>query len=89
MEEPIKYRVLVTLALFTGLRRGELLGLEWNAIDLNFRTTCCHKTEPIHIRSETVIVDKDPKIENSKRLVALSSSIVTLDKEYKVEQNRE
>lgn len=31
-KEPIHWRVMVTLALTTGLRRGELLGLEWHHI---------------------------------------------------------
>ena len=29
---PLKYRVFITLAVFTGFRRGELLGLEWKDI---------------------------------------------------------
>lgn len=32
-DEPTKYRVFIVLALCTGFRRGELLGLEWKDID--------------------------------------------------------
>ena len=31
-QAPLKYRVFITLAVFTGFRRGELLGLEWKDI---------------------------------------------------------
>ena len=33
-KEPMQYRVMITLLLFTGMRRGELCGLEWK--DINF-----------------------------------------------------
>ena len=33
-DEPIVYRTMITLLLHTGLRRGELCGLEWD--DINF-----------------------------------------------------
>lgn len=32
--EDIQFRVLISLALTTGMRRGELLGLEWKHVDL-------------------------------------------------------
>ena len=31
--EPLKYRVFFNLAIYSGFRRGELLGLEWKDID--------------------------------------------------------
>jgi len=36
--EPIKYRVLIMVCIYSGLRRGENLGLEWDSvkIELNF-----------------------------------------------------
>ncbi|WP_415639928.1 tyrosine-type recombinase/integrase [Paenibacillus lupini] len=33
-KEPFQWLMLITLALTTGLRRGEILGLEWKHVDL-------------------------------------------------------
>ena len=33
MIENIKYKVAITLTIFTGVRLGELMGLEWSDID--------------------------------------------------------
>nr|WP_020621300.1 site-specific integrase [Cohnella laeviribosi] len=33
--EPIHWRMMITLAITTGLRRGEIVGLEWKHIDLD------------------------------------------------------
>lgn len=33
-EEQIKYKVAIILTVFTGVRLGELMGLEWSDIDL-------------------------------------------------------
>ena len=37
--EPIHIRVLIELALFTALRRGELVGLKWSDIEIG-RASC-------------------------------------------------
>ena len=36
--EPINIRVLIELALMTGCRRGEIVGLKWSDIDLEKQT---------------------------------------------------
>lgn len=85
--EPIGYQVLCILALFTGLRRGELLGLEWSIIDLNEGQLAVVKQS--QYTPEEGIFEDDPKTINSKRLVSLPPSIIALLKEYKVAQNQE
>ena len=35
---PIRYQTFCVLAIYSGLRRGELLGLEWPDIDFNNHT---------------------------------------------------
>ena len=87
IDEPIKYRVLVKLALFTGLRRGELLGLEWNLIDMNKGQLSVEKQS--QYTPETGIVDRPTKTESSNRLVSIPPSIVAILKEYKAAQNEE
>lgn len=79
--EPFKYVVMVQLLLYTGLRRAELLGLEWRDIDfLNKR---------IYVRRNSLYVaDKgtftgNTKNESSERPVSLSENAVQLLKEYK------
>ena len=36
--EPINIKLLVKTSLFTGLRRGEIVGLKWEDIDLEKQT---------------------------------------------------
>ncbi|MBP2113446.1 site-specific integrase [Paenibacillus silagei] len=58
-KEPYHWRVMITLALTTGLRRGELLGLEWKNVDLN--------TGVIHVQqSITTFKDGEPIIKQPK-----------------------
>lgn len=50
-EDQIKYKVAIILTIFTGVRLGELMGLEWQDIDL--------KTEIVSInRSSQYLADK-------------------------------
>ncbi len=45
-KEDIKFQTLVTLTLFTGMRRGEVMGLEWS--DIDFEEGFIHIAIPIH-----------------------------------------
>jgi len=74
------WRIFISLALATGMRRGELLGLEWNAIDLDNGTIDIRQ---IIIKSRSGTEIKEPKY-NSKRLISLPASIVEELKRYKV-----
>jgi integrase len=87
VEEPLKYRTLITLALASGLRRGELMGLEWQDIDFSQNTLVVRQASQYlpQIGSFT----KEPKNETSKRLVTLPESVTALLRQYKAHQAEE
>jgi integrase len=84
----LKYRVMAELALTTGLRRGELGGLEWEK-DINF-DKC---TLQVHQASQYLpgkgCFIKDPKNETSERLIAVPASTMALLKTWKTEQTKQ
>lgn len=73
------WRIFISLALATGMRRGELLGLEWDAIDFENGTI---DIQQIIIKSRNGTEVKEPKY-NSKRLISIPVSIVEELKEFK------
>lgn len=73
-------RMLVTLALTTGMRRGELLGLEWKHVDLNAGVITIKQTLPIFKNGVPIL--KEPKNKSSKRKIALPSSVLTELRDY-------
>lgn len=80
--EDIKWKTAMYLLIFSGMRRGELMGLEWSDIDFENRV--------IHIRrtSQYVqhmgIITKSPKNETSIRTIKLSEMMFDLLREYKL-----
>ncbi|MEH7223904.1 tyrosine-type recombinase/integrase [Bacillus sp. JJ1566] len=68
------WRIFVSLALAAGLRRGELLGLEWSNVDLNEKTITIIQTITRGKSGKPII--KKPKSKKSKRIISLPSSIV-------------
>ncbi|MBC7342773.1 MAG: site-specific integrase [Clostridia bacterium] len=85
--EPLQYKTIVILALATGLRRGELMGLEWQDVDFENGT--------IEVRQASQYVPgigtftKEPKNETSKRVIAVPRSVMALLKQYKAQQTEE
>lgn len=63
----------VILAAFYGLRRGEVVGLKWNAIDFTQKTiTIKHTVTQTTIDGKSTIVEKDrPKTKSSNRSLPL------------------
>lgn len=82
-ELPTQLKLFFNLALFCGMRRGELIALEWSDIDFIDNT--------ISITKSTVQVNgkphtKTPKTQSSIRTVSVPASIINLSKEYRKEQ---
>jgi integrase len=74
MDEPLPLRILVTVAVTTGMRRGEMAGMEWKNIDLVNGSIDIKQTIPMFKNNEPVI--KGPKNKKSNRKIALSPSVV-------------
>jgi len=79
--EPIKYKTLIILTLYGGLRVGEVLGLEWKDIDFKNRTIEIKRSSQYVDRK---IITKSPKTETSYRLVTYPKSVMALLKEYRL-----
>lgn len=78
----IKYRVAILLDIFTGARLGELVGLEWNDVDLKNGIININKSS--QYLSQKGVFTKSPKTESSIRDVAIPDFIVSLLQEYKL-----
>ena len=75
-------------ALFTGLRRGEVLALRWDDIDLDNGIICVNKTlnrvkSYENDKKKTRLIVTTPKTEKSKRMIPIVASLIPLLKEQK------
>ena len=71
---PPRYRCLILLAGFLGLRRGELLGLECRHVDLLHRTVRVEQQQ-VELNDGTLVVGA-PKTEAGVRTVALPAFLI-------------
>ncbi len=80
-EDQFKYKVAIILTIFTGVRLGELMGLEWS--DINFKDGIVSINRSSQYLAEKGVFTKTPKTESSIRDVAIPEFVVTLLEEYK------
>jgi len=78
------YYVIFYQALFTGMRRSELLALRWCDVDLLLCEV--HITRSLHHLRTGKIVIRTPKSAKGRRMVALSPSAALLLQEHKDKQ---
>ena len=81
-EEQIKYKTAIILTVFTGVRLGELMGLEWN--DIDFRNGIVSINRSSQYLADTGVFTKMPKTESSIREVAIPDFVISLLEEYKL-----
>ena len=81
-EDKIKYKVAIILTIFTGVRLGELRGLEWT--DINFKQGIVSIRRSSQYLSERGVFTKMPKTESSIREVAIPEFVISLLEEYKI-----
>jgi integrase len=77
---------LVATALGTGLRRGELLALRWQDIDLDGRQPHLRVERTLEQTKRAGLLFKAPKTKYGRRLVTLPASTVTLLREHRKAQ---
>ena len=84
-KEPIKYQVMVNLALTGSLRREEMFGLEWPHIDLENNTIQISQAA-VYVPGQPILL-KDTKTTSSNRLISISESVSAMIERHKVEQS--
>lgn len=73
------------IAIFTGMRRGEILGLKWQDIDFNLKKI--YVTRSLAFTSKKGLFLKDVKTSKSRRQISLSPYIIDVFKQHQVIQN--
>ena len=81
----MKYRVFFNLAIYSGFRRSELLGLEWKDIDFDEGLVHIRRTSN-YVAGEGMYTDTT-KTKKSQRVIKLPPVMLELLKEYKSEQH--
>lgn len=71
-----QYHKLFTVAVYTGMRRSELLGLRWKDVDVDLAQLSVTKT--LHRTADGGFVFTEPKSAKGRRTIALSPSICIL-----------
>ena len=79
--KPTPYYSLFYLALFTGMRRSELLGLRWSDVDLLLCQLSV--TRAMHRLRNGDIVFRPPKTAKGRRIVSLSPSTALVLREHR------
>ena len=80
--EDTKYKVAIILTVFTGVRLGELMGLEWQ--DIDFKNGIISINRSSQYLSDIGVFTKVPKTESSIREIAIPEFIISLLEEYKL-----
>ena len=87
-----KLEILFLIALSTGLRLGELLGLKWSDIDINTGMLTVNRTLS-RVKNQATgkyeIIEQIPKTKNSNRVIPIPTNILAKLKEHKKVQGKQ
>ena len=84
---PVKFQAIYMLAIFNGLRRGEILGLKWS--DFNFEKRFFTVQRCVYHTTEKGTYVDTPKTKKSVRSLNLSNSVLEVLKALRAEQHNE
>lgn len=86
-KEPLKYKTLFTLLLYSGMRRGEICGLSWADIDFNTCIIDVNKSS-LYVPKKGVFDDKT-KNTSSMRSIKIPLAVVNLLHSWRIAQLQE
>ncbi|MBQ3427014.1 MAG: tyrosine-type recombinase/integrase [Clostridia bacterium] len=84
--EPLKYRVAVMLTLYTGMRRGEVCGLDWSDVDLP--NGLISVTKAVQYTAAGGLRESKTKTKSSNRIINIPPAMTELLKQHKRDQAR-
>lgn len=84
---PLRYKAIVITLLYSGMRRGELCGLNWD--DIDFRNGLVQINKSSIYTVEKGVFEDTTKNESSKRVIKLPQPAIDVLKQYKVHQASE
>ena len=84
-DEYSSFNTIIKTLLFTGMRAGECLGLQWSDIDFTNRLIYVRRTLS-DVGGEKILTD--PKTKGSKRYIYMSETVYNLLMEHHNEQRR-
>lgn len=79
---PTQYRLFYLLAVFCGMRRGELIALEWSDLDFENRTVSITKSTSV-VNGKPLT--KAPKTKTSIRTISVPASVLDAAREWRKE----
>ncbi|MBH0228831.1 tyrosine-type recombinase/integrase [Halobacillus yeomjeoni] len=86
-DQPIHQRIIIKLAITAGLRRGEILGLQWEDIDLDTRTIeVKHSLQYLNGEGFNL---KTTKTKSSIRSVVIPAFLIDELKQYKHQKRKD
>ncbi len=83
-DEPLKYRAMVIVLLYTGMRRGELCGLEWS--DIDFKNSIIDISKTSLYLTDRGVFDDTTKTNASKRANKVPLLVINILKELRRDQ---
>lgn len=87
-ESHFKYTLFYTMAVYTGFRRGELLGLEWKDFDFENQTVTINRTS-LYSRSKGGTYTETPKTETSYRTLKIPDTVIEMLQHWRQIQNEQ
>ncbi|MGO4887994.1 tyrosine-type recombinase/integrase [Anaerobacillus sp. MEB173] len=84
--EKQRFYIVYLLAVYTGMRQGEILGLRWDHCDLKNGTVSVRQTLS---RTSKGLLFEEPKTKSSKRLISIPNHVIDALKKHRVEQNKQ
>lgn len=83
-DQPIYYRTAVTVLLFTGMRRGELMGLVWSDIDFDHNTITIQRAT--QYLPDMGVFTAETKTKSSHRVIKAPATAIHASKQYRTWQ---
>ena len=84
---PLQYKVFFYLMAYTGFRRGEMLGLEWQDVDFQNNVISVRRTS--YQTADRGLYTDTTKTRRSQRTLKISAHIMEMLRELKAEQDEE